>query len=384
MNNSEKIDNFLLRIIESDEFKKVAYLCFSMRIQLLRFLTGKGRIDNCLFLYPLIESIDIKFKESELDVEVLLEYLVDADKNGWIFHWVMVHSYESCKDGNLRDIKIESKDFYAYIAGYILDYFNPYTIDIRKIINEEIFAYDTNDYKLSKINGAIFEKDGLLFDGKFYLYNIFTDVRMLGPADRMPAFAKIITDEVIDGDILYRLDERLALPENEALRYTPDIAEKFYGPQFNFTNSPLQNQRTIIVHIDPETMNKLLLVVKKREDDADEEFWNVEIETIPYIDITKYKAKYVITTFLHGIYYPNKDIFTHIDYIKNNYDLNIYLEKYADCKDGMPIDTYTHTKEEHYKIWCIENGHYNREVWYKLMTVSLSEKYQVLLDEIIN
>lgn len=41
------------------------------------------------------------------------------------------------------------------------------------------------------------------------------------------------------------------------------------------------------------------------------------------------------------------------------------------------------SNELHYKIWCIENGRYTREVWYNLMTASLNEKYRTLLDEIL-
>ena len=93
---------------------------------------------------------------------------------------------------------------------------------------------------------------------------------------------------------------------------------------------------------------------------------------------------HVITTFLHGMYYPKKDIFTHIDYTKNQYTGVEYVQKYADSLDGMPIDQYTANRDLHYKIWCIENGEFSKETWYKLMMVSLPKKYQILLNEILN
>lgn len=32
---------------------------------------------------------------------------------------------------------------------------------------------------------------------------------------------------------------------------------------------------------------------------------------------------------------------THIDYTKNQYDIDTYLNKYSDRNEDMPIDTYT-------------------------------------------
>lgn len=59
-----------------------------------------------------------------------------------------------------------------------------------------------------------------------------------------------------------------------------------------------------------------------------------------------------------------------------------YEQKYADANPEIPIDFYAE-KKLHYKIWCIENGTYSREIWYKLMVASLHKKYQTLLDEIL-
>ena len=197
----------------------------------------------------------------------------------------------------------------------------------------------------------------------------------------MVGFARIIHDETENCDILYRLDERLSVPESEYYDYTGAAFAKFRGPHFNFDRSKLNGKKTITVHIDEETMDKLLMVVKQGIDqNTGEEFWHIEIETLPYRNSSK---GYVITTFLHGMYYPHKDVFTHIDYTKNQYSGNVYSQKYADSQNGIPIDQYTETRDLHYKIWCIENGEFTRETWYKLMIISLSESYQRLLNEIL-
>lgn len=93
---------------------------------------------------------------------------------------------------------------------------------------------------------------------------------------------------------------------------------------------------------------------------------------------------WLLTTFLHGMYYPKRDVFTHIDYTKKQYSGNEYIQKYADSIDGMPIDQYTSCRDLHYKIWCIENGEFTRDTWYKLMMISLSKGYQNLLNEILS
>ena len=123
------------------------------------------------------------------------------------------------------------------------------------------------------------------------------------------------------------------------------------------------------------------MVIKQDIDqDTGENFWHVEIETLPYKEAS---AGCVITTFLHGMYYPSSDKFTHIDYTKNQYDNEVYLQKYSDSQNGLPIDQYTENRKLHYKIWCIENGAFTKETWYKLMIVSLPEIYRKLLDEML-
>jgi hypothetical protein len=82
------------------------------------------------------------------------------------------------------------------------------------------------------------------------------------------------------------------------------------------------------------------------------------------------------------MYYPDRDVFTHIDYTKNQYELKDYLLKYSESINEVPIDFYT-AKELHYKIWCVENGEYSRNTWYAFMITSLTPKYQKLLNEIL-
>lgn len=62
--------------------------------------------------------------------------------------------------------------------------------------------------------------------------------------------------------ILLRLDERLALPVKQAISYSTLNFEKFYGPQFHFEDK-IKKVKTIIVHFNKESSNKLLMVIKR-------------------------------------------------------------------------------------------------------------------------
>lgn len=229
----------------------------------------------------------------------------------------------------------------------------------------------------------VFHNDYFVFENKAYLYNILTNIIPVSFGDVMPGFARVISEQREVGNILLRLDDRLALPEEQAISYSTLNLEKYRGPQFHFKDTLLKTSKTISVHFNGKTMDKLLMVVKQKFDEKENKsFWHIELETLPYRN-RESKGKYCITTFLHGMYYPDEDIFTHIDYTKNQYDIDTYLNKYSDCNEDMPIDTYTSSNELHYKIWCIEGGKYSRETWYRLMVVSLNQEYVELLDEIL-
>lgn len=245
--------------------------------------------------------------------------------------------------------------------------------------------YPITDYKLTKVVSIDFRQSGFIFDNKYYLYNIFLDRKPIDFFDEMPAVFQIMCKDidVTNADLFLRLDERLAVPVTEADISHRLVFEKFRGPSFRFSDTKIENAKNIIVHYNSETFDKLLMVIKKDFDSIlDEVFWHVEIEQLPFVDSNNYR-EYVHTTFIHGKYYPNRRVFRHIDFIKNQYPFEQYCKKQEDnSNQNIQIDFYT-TKECHYKIWCVENVDISEEVWYKLVYVSLPEKYRTLFDEIL-
>lgn len=383
--NHQTIDEFLLDITETAEYKSIKHLIFSIRMNYLHYMAISRivKFEIPKYLENLIGIVIDKFNESGISTVDMLQYMLDNDINNWIHYYAYTFIIPVAK-GEENEAVNDLSELYAFVlTGYILDTFREKRIDIKNLIEGQVLSHKTNQYDLTVVDGVEFKRDYFVFEGIAYLYNILTNTNTMQFGDTMPAFARIITEQVKDGNILLRLDERLALPINQAISYSTLNFEKYRGPQFHFKDSILKNPKTITIHIDENTADKLLLVIKKKVDNnSKKDFWHIELETLPYRD-TASKGKYCITTFLHGMYYPEDDCFAHIDCTKNQYEMSEYIKKYSECEPDIPVDLHTKSNELHYKIWCIENGRYTREVWYNLMTASLNEKYRTLLDEIL-
>lgn len=396
------IEEFLLDIVECDLCASIYYKRLSIQKPLGAIYAGSRNPQYILpFMIPLRDYIRDKIINDSIDVDELYRYIWKNEKLNYVHFAACVRfqrqekykAVDSLLFFNLFEAGCKLTDFFVVdldvlaimVECYVLDELITLKIDIEDIIQKEQFAYPTNDYKLTRIDDAIFLPDGLIFDGKFYLYNLFTPKKIVRFGDRQPGFITIIKEDNCQGHILYRIDEQLAFPEAEAITYSTLNFDKFFGPDFRFDESVLLSAKTLIVHYDPKTQNKILMVIKKDvdHDRNDQPFWHIEIETLPYAE--NGHSQNIITTFIHGKYYPEARKFTHVDYIKNCYPRADYLKKYVGCKDGMgglPVDFYA-AKELHYKIWCIEDGEYSVETWYKLVMISLESTYQELVKEIL-
>lgn len=391
------VEEFLLELAETKECKKISYKRLAIRKYIGLYYAEKPvRWEIDPFMIPFRDYTKNVLLDKAINIDELAKYMISTDKSNcalFAFSTLFKHKPEISENQYLDAVAkyqvitpfVEEIDMDTYsliVCAYIFDNIMTTSVSITEIVKGEIFLYETNQYRLTKVNGATFKKDGLLFNGKGYYYNVFTNKALMNAMDTMPAFARLISMAGDNFDILYRLDERLSMPETEYRDYTGVQFEKFYGPQFRFDGSTLKEAKTLIVHMNPDNMAKLLMVIKKEKDDLlDQPFWHIEIETLPYP--REENAGSYITTFLHGMYYPEQGFFTHIDYAKNQYSNHLYKEKYKDSQNGLSIDSYTESREQHYKIWCIENGRFSTELWYKLMYVSLTSVYQKLLEEMM-
>lgn len=303
------------------------------------------------------------------------------------FTYTEIYNIASGEKAFPKDIII-NKEVLAYaLTCFIIDKFSYKNFNINSLVLDEKFIYTTNDYKLTKIEDHIvFKQNGFIYKDKYYLYSIFIDKSPLNQTDFIPSIFKIILDNIdIDNmDFYLRLDERLAIPLEYADIGSYMFFEKWRGCIFDFSNTKLEKLKNLIIHWDVDSYDKLLMVIKKDYDNnIDEEFWHIELETLPFKDSKDKYCKNVTTTFIHGKYYPIRKVFRHIDFIKNQYPFEKYLKKYNDNSTGdIKIDFYT-TKECHYKIWCIENVDIKEDIWYQLVSVSLKNPYLKLFNEIL-
>lgn len=389
-----EIEKLINESVNSEEYKKIEYKCLTIRKDTLFSMyyssNQNKKIDK--WMQPFYKLLLDKINQDNIDYNSLIYYILDKDNTNGIYFTLLNNnsniSIKTLDDSinsrrNLIDLfkEIYKDDICYMLLIYILDNVLEKNIDIDWILKKERFTYERNSYNLTKINGCCFKKDGVLFDGKVYLYNPLLDKIYINQLDSMPGFAKIIHEEVKNGDILYRIDESLMIPEKYYYDYTGVKFAKYRGPNFNFKKENLQGLKTITVHINEDTLNKIIVIVKVAYDEkTKEEFWHIEVETLPYL---KNDVKYVYTTFLHGMYFPKTNMFTHIDLAKNRYSSNIYREKYNDLNGKIRIDEYTNSKDEHYKLWCIENGTYSVMTWKRLVVASISDEYAKLFRKIV-
>ena len=173
-NQIDKIEEFFLEVIELPEYKNIEYLVFSIRIkmlQLLSMLKNRPIPYECpYYLKPLANKVSELFDYKHISCDAIWDYMCENDNMGWIIYFNSLFEMKSeCSD----TIAIPSDTLFNIITCYILDTFREKEIDIAKIRNGEKFIYDVKN-DLTLVSNVKFENDSFIYDGKAYLYNIFT------------------------------------------------------------------------------------------------------------------------------------------------------------------------------------------------------------------
>lgn len=394
------MDKLVEKIKSLSIYRNTSYYTYHLGLALWRHFSGTKWNGIPYYIKTICQETKRLIKESYLSQEDILYFIANSKDNpSYFFVAQSILIYGVSKKLNdferyaivsgevslPNDIVIDEDILSCTVACFVIDGNRYKEWDFEVNVPNEQFAYSITDYKLTKVNDVDFRQSGFIYDNKYYLYNIFINRKPIEFCDKMPAVFQLISENIDLGsaDLYLRLDECLAVPLVEADITHRLVFEKFRGSSFRFANTKLEQIKNIIVHYDPKTFNKLLMVIKKDYDSIlNEEFWHIELEQLPYIDRSK-QSKDVCTTFIHGKYYPVRQIFRHIDFIKNQYPFDKYGDKQDDrSNQDIQIDYYT-TKECHYKIWCVENIDISEEIWYKLASVSLSEQYRKLFNEIL-
>ena len=120
-----KISDFLLKVIDTEEFKGIEYFIFSIRKQYLNFMT-KSRLNNFevpTYLVPLVDKVIELFNESGISTVDMLQYMLDNDINNWI-HYYSYTFIIPMAQGKRFEMVDNLNNLYAHVmTGYILDVF---------------------------------------------------------------------------------------------------------------------------------------------------------------------------------------------------------------------------------------------------------------------
>lgn len=168
---------FLLEMAETEECKSITYKRLAIREFMGLYFSQKrkiGQIDP--FMIPFGEIIKNSIKEYEVNIDDLVKYMIDNDKSNCALFaattWFKPKAELSSGAYYLAIAKykiitpfVEEVDLDAValmVVCFVFDNLTPTKIDIREFVKEEVFAYPTNQYGLTKVNGAVFKLDGLI------------------------------------------------------------------------------------------------------------------------------------------------------------------------------------------------------------------------------
>lgn len=348
------------------------------------------------FLQSLVDEALEVFLHCEIDIEELLRFCFDND-NFWYVGFRLLKPKKEYEELNrsfpllwqvisskshFQDyFEINNKDIVYALVCYLISSKMISISGIEEIEHHEKLTIPHNKYGLTLVNEAEFLRQGFIYNNKYYLYNLFLDTTIGSPTDNFPYTIKIIQAEIKDTNLFMRCDEKIAVPAAEILSTATIDFQKFRGITIDFSNiEQLVYKKETVVHFDPETFDKVVMIIKSDNDEegefyhfAVEELWNPE----------KIKDDFVLTNYLHAKYYPQKEGFNHIDFSVNQYSKEVFEKKYQDAVSdtNVPIDKYG---DKHYKIWCVESEKIEIGTWSKLVYVTLDEPFRDIFLEMFS
>lgn len=190
-------------------------MIFSIRKQYLNYLSQprKKQFEIPKYLELLVDKAIDLFNLSGISCVDMLQYMLEHDINNWVHYYAYTFIIPIAQGKSSECVK-DLSDLYALVmTGYILDDFGFNRLNIEEIVKGEQLTHKKNQYGLSVVNGVVFHNDYFVFENKAYLYNILTNIIPVSFGDVMPGFARVISEQREVGNILLRLDDRLALPE---------------------------------------------------------------------------------------------------------------------------------------------------------------------------
>ena len=431
---SSSAKNLLALLVHDDEFKKLQYYMRSLKkaphggvfcnshqsmflqyypIQIYTFIKKGQSIPYPVQLYkPKLES---HIAKSKISIEELLVFCFCADENdnkdlifgtrlgGDKLYSAMASGVLSLKTTTSDKYCFETlvmeavngqmkfTDCFNYDYSRLLEVFLLFVLklnlttftSIDDIQNLEDLENNSDKYGLIDITSALFERQGFMIDNKFYLYNIFFDTS-IGTANGDVPFTVEIFKSLPNATIYMRRDNTLTVPNNEKVTSATLDMQKWRGITLNLDSiqEQIKQSKEVVVHWDPETRNKVLVVIKPSVTETHEVYYQISVEELWSPDSIFDLEETVITNYIHGCYYPSGKTFDHIDFSVNQYPKDLYFKKYEDSvvTTSVSIEQYA---DLHYKVWCIKGHNLSIQVWAELVNATLDQPFRGLFAEII-
>lgn len=343
------------------------------------------------FLIDLVEDELKIWEECDVDIEELLSLCFDGD------FWYVGFRVLKPKNSDKHDVTIlynvlsnhlKFSDYFELDNLPVILYaFGCYLIqekmisiqNLQEILKHESLERESDKYGLSDVTTAKFRRQGFEIDGKYYLYNLFLDDSTGKPAATMPITVEILS-KLSNVSIKMRCDGNVSVLSEKKIETATMDFQKFRGIQLVWGDiEQLVYGKETVVHGDPDSLHKLLLTISRDKEDGIT-FFHIGIEELWNPDELLHNDDIIALNFVHGKYFPSKQIFTHIDFSVNQYKKEIYTLKYADASNNQHISINQYS-DIHYKIWCVEGPSIEVGIWSSLVSVTLNTLFRKLFYE---
>lgn len=240
-------------------------------------------------------------------------------------------------------------------------------------------------YGLSNISAAKFERQGFVLNEQFFLYNIFFDTSIGSVRGNIPKTLEVLRkypDAAVS--VYMRKDLTLSVPVEKKVTLESTDMQKWRGITLNMgeLESQIKSGKEVIVHYDPKTMHKILVIIRPAKSDSHDPYYQIVVEELWAPSTISPDEDVVLTNFIHGCYYSSNHSFDHIDFSVNQYSTEVFLKKYADNVSENSVSIEQHANE-HYKVWCIKGACISLQLWSELVNCTLDEPFRRLFAEII-
>ena len=132
---ADEIEQFLIDVTETEEYKSLEYLAFSIHKPMLDYFTSFRKKDNRFtlpsFLVSFVNRVGTLFCEKDISGDNILNYMEQNDYHGWVQYYDVAFIR---KPGVTETIQVDSEFFFLIISGFILDTFRKNYIDINEIM----------------------------------------------------------------------------------------------------------------------------------------------------------------------------------------------------------------------------------------------------------